>query len=178
MKGIKALCHQVRQAAYEVREGSCSLRSLRLTDCLLEFFSQRMYFKQVGKTYLFECPQCQFRAKISGGVDGGLHCEIQTIICRDCRQLYDVFTRQRRRQDAVDLVKFPGFHQPDIPPVILGASSVQPSAQPRAPLVWRETKLTCPIEADHVVEPWRDPGRCPRCGNFMERNGIPFRAWD
>ena len=132
----------------------------------------------MGKTYLFECPQCQYRVMISGGVDGGLHCEIQTIICRDCRQLYDVFVRQRRRQDAVDLVKFPGFHRPDIPPVVLRESSVNPSPKPRAPLIWRDSKLSCPVASDHPVEPWSDPGRCPRCGNFMERNGFPFRAWD
>jgi hypothetical protein len=150
----------------------------RSRECALEFFSARLYFNRVGKTYLFECPQCQYRVTISGGVDGGLHCETQTIICRDCRQLYDVFTRQRRRQDAVDLVRFPGFHRPDIPPVILGASSVNPSPQPPAPLIWRDTKLTCPVEPEHSVEPWNDPGRCPRCGNFMERNGFPFRAWD
>jgi hypothetical protein len=107
-----------------------------------------------------------------------LHCEIQTVVCRDCRQLYDVFTRQRRRADAVDLVRFPGFHRPEIPPSVLGESSVNPPAKPLAPLIWRETKLTCPVNAEHYVEEWRDPGRCPRCGNFMERNGFPYRAWD
>jgi len=132
----------------------------------------------VGKTYHFECPQCQYRANLSGGADGGLHCEIQTIICRDCRQLYDVFTRQRRRTDAMNLIKFPGFHRADIPPVILGESSINPWPEPPAPLIWRATKLACPVEPDHFVEPWNDPGRCPRCGNFMERSGFPFRAWD
>ncbi|MGP8218166.1 MAG: hypothetical protein ACLQPI_01800, partial [Limisphaerales bacterium] len=115
---------------------------------------------------------------VSGGADGGLHCEIQTIICRDCRQLYDVFTRQRRLLDAVELVKFPGFLRPDIPPVILGGSSINPSPTPPAPLIWRTTELACPADPDHFVEPWTIPGRCPRCGNFMERNGVPFRAWD
>jgi hypothetical protein len=137
-----------------------------------------LYFKRVGKTYLFECPQCQYRARISGGVDGGLHCDTQTILCRECRQLYDVLTRERRRQGAVEPSKFPAFDRPDIPPVVLGQSSAHPAAQPPAPLVWRDAKLACPVDADHSVEPWRDPGRCPRCGNFMERNGFPLRAWD
>jgi hypothetical protein len=132
----------------------------------------------VGKTYLFECPQCHYRVKISGGTDSGRHCEIQTVICRDCRELYDVFLRQRRRADAVDRVRFPGFYRPDIPPVVLGESSLNPSPKPLATLVWRETELLCPVEAKHVVESWNDPGRCPRCGNFMERNGFPFRSWD
>jgi len=132
----------------------------------------------VGKTYLYECPQCQYRAKISGGVDGGLHCEIQTVICRDCRQLYDVIKRQRRRVDAVDRVRFPGFYRPEIPPVILGQSSVNASPAPPVSLVWQDIGLACPVDPKHFVEPWNDPGRCPRCGNFMERGGFPLRAWD
>lgn len=132
----------------------------------------------MGKTYLFECPQCQYRATLSGGADGGLHCEVQTILCRACRQLYDVLTRERRRADAVQRVRFPGFQRPDIPPAVLGASSVNPTAAPLAPLVWQETKLNCPVNPEHEVEAWRDPGRCPRCGNYMERNGFPYRAWD
>lgn len=144
----------------------------------LEFSGAPLYFKPVGKTYLFECPQCQYRVKISGGVDSGLHCDIQTIFCHDCRQLYDVFIRQRRRADATDRVKFPGFYRPEIPSVILGASSVNPSKKPPVQLIWRDSKISCPVEPEHFVEPWNDPGRCPRCGNFMEKNGFPFRAWD
>jgi hypothetical protein len=89
-----------------------------------------------------------------------------------------VFIRQRRRADAVALVKFPGFHRLDIPPVILGKSSVNTSPEPLPPLVWRDSDLACPVEPEHFVEPWNDPGRCPRCGNFLEKNGLPFRAWD
>jgi len=132
----------------------------------------------VGKTYLFECPQCQYRVKISGGADEGVHCEIQTVVCHECRQLYDIPLRQRRRDGAGDVVRFPGFQQPDIPPVVLGESSVTPSDKPLPLLVWRTIEMICPVNPEHSVEPWRDPGRCPRCGNFMEKNGFPFRAWD
>jgi len=107
-----------------------------------------------------------------------MHCEIQTVICRDCRQLYDVVLKQRKREDAVSVVKFPGFYRPDIPPVVLGESSVSPPKAPLPPLVWQQTELSCPVDADHFVEAWNDPGRCPRCGNFMERNGFPFKSWD
>ena len=145
---------------------------------MLEFVGAGLYFKRMGKTYLFECPLCQYRAKISGGTDSGLHCEIQTVICRECRELFDVFTRQRRRADAADVIKFPGFYRPEIPPVILCDSSVNPKRERPRPLVWRNFKLTCPVEPKHFVEPWNDPGRCPRCGNFLEKNGLPFRLWD
>jgi hypothetical protein len=145
----------------------------------VEFPAGARYLKSVGKTYVFECSYCQYRAKISGGPDGGLHCVIQTIICRDCRELYDVFVRQRRRADAAKLVKFPGFYRPEIPPVVLRQSSLNPPAKPLAPLVWYDSeRLACPVESKHPVEPWNDPGRCPRCGNFMEKNGFPYRTWE
>ena len=132
----------------------------------------------MGRTYLFECPLCQYRAKISGGADSGLHCAIQTVVCHDCRELFDVFTRQRQFADARENIKFPGFFRPEIPPVILQESSFNPHPAPPRPLVWREFELTCPVEPKHVVEAWKDPGRCPRCGTFLEQNGLPFRLWD
>ena len=124
----------------------------------------------MGRTYLFECPQCHYRARISGGADSGIHCEIQTVVCRDCRELFDVFIRQRRREGASDMVRFHGFYRPEIPPSVL--------PDPERGLVWRSFEPACPVVSPHFVEPWNDPGRCPRCGNFMEKNGIPFRLWD
>lgn len=132
----------------------------------------------VGKTYHFECPLCQYQAKISGGADAGLHCEIQTVICRECRQLYDVFIRVRRRAGAVEKVKFPGFFRPEIPPVILRESTSRPGKGQPAKLVWQKFDLMCPVDAKHPVEAWKEPGRCPRCGCFMEKGGFPFRNWD
>jgi len=132
----------------------------------------------VGKTYLFECPVCQYRTQISGGADSGYHCEIQTVICRDCRELYDVFIRQRRWSDSTDRVRFPGFYKPEVPPVVLRRGWQSQTSTPAASLVWYETPPMCPVEAKHFVEAWNDPGRCPRCGNFMEKTGFPFRVWD
>jgi hypothetical protein len=127
----------------------------------------------MGRTYHFECPQCHYRANLSGGADSGVHCEVQTVRCHDCRELYDVFTRRRRRENAESKpVKFPGFFRPEIPPVILRDGSKSRR------LVWQKFSPACPVNAKHFVEPWKDPGRCPRCGNFMEKNGLPFRLWD
>jgi hypothetical protein len=126
----------------------------------------------MGRTYQFECPQCHYRARISGGADSGLHCEVQTVVCRDCRELLDVFTKVRRREGASEAIKFPAFFRPEIPPVILRDASI------KAALVWQKFSPACPVAAKHFVEAWNDPGRCPRCGNFMEKNGLPFRRWD
>lgn len=128
--------------------------------------------KYVGKTYHFECPLCHYHAKVSGGADSGVHCEVQTVVCRDCRSLLDVFVKVRRRVVAGESIKFPGFFRPEIPPVILRLGSTG------AQLIWQNFTLACPVGRNHTVEPWNDPGRCPRCGNFMEKNGLPFRLWD
>ena len=97
---------------------------------------------------------------------------MQTVACGDCRELYDVFTKLRRRADDLDKQpKFPGFFRPEIPPVILRDSKA-------GRLIWQKFVPSCPVEAKHSVETWKDPGRCPRCGNFMEKSGIAFRLWD
>ena len=122
----------------------------------------------MGKTYVFECGLCHYRVKVSGGADSGLDCEVQTIACRDCRELFDVFTRVRRQAAAVG--KFKPKHL-EIPPVALPGS-------PASKIGWQKFELACPLEKKHRVEPWNDPGRCPRCGNYLEKNGLPFRIWD
>jgi hypothetical protein len=132
----------------------------------------------MGRTYLFECPQCQYRAKVSGGADSGVHCEVQTVVCRDCRELFDVFTRVRRPAEAEERIKFSAFHRPEIPPVILQDSLFNPRRGPARLLVWKRLAPACPVVPKHFVEAWNDPGRCPRCGSFLEKNGLPFRLWD
>ena len=132
----------------------------------------------VGKTYQFECPLCQYQAKISGGADGGVNCEIQTVICRDCRQLYDVYLKVQKREGASEIVKFPGFFRPEIPPVLLRESTSRPSSVKPAKLLWHEYLPMCPVDPKHPVEAWKDPGRCPKCGCFMDKGEFPFRAWD
>lgn len=122
----------------------------------------------MGKTYVFECSLCHYRAQISGGADSGVDCEVQTVVCQDCRELYDTFTRVRRQAGPAG--KFKPKHL-EIPPVALPGSEAHAAG-------WHEFKPVCPVDSKHVVEPWKDPGRCPRCGNFMEKNGFPFRTWD
>ena len=139
-----------------------------------------MYFKYVGKTFHFECPWCQYRAQLSGGADSGIHCEVQTVVCHDCRELYDVPTRLRRRKPEKEIApgKFIRPLRPEIPPAVLRNGSFHPLNFPVRPLVWHEFKLACPVNPKHRVAPWNDPGRCPRCGNFLEKNGWPFRLWE
>ncbi len=122
----------------------------------------------MGKTYLFECGLCQYRAKVSGGADSGIDCEVQTVICHDCHELFDVFTRVRRQASPVGKFK---PRLPEIPPAALPGSDAFKDG-------WQSYPLACPRDVKHNVEPWRNPGRCPRCGNYLDQNGFPFRHWD
>ena len=89
-----------------------------------------------------------------------------------------------RASAGVNRKKNPSRHdlfarlRPEIPPVVLRNGSFHTLNTPVRPLVWQEFKLACPANAKHFVEAWQDPGRCPRCGNFMEKSGWPFRVWE
>lgn len=122
----------------------------------------------MGKTYAFECELCHYRANISGDADSGVDCEVQTVVCHDCRELFDVFTKVRRQAAPVGKFK-PKL--PEVPPAALPGSVAHADG-------WHEFAPACPVNSKHFVAPWKDPGRCPRCGNFMEKNGLPFRVWD
>ncbi len=134
----------------------------------------------MGRTFHFECPVCQYRARLSGGFDSGLHCEVQTMVCRECRELFDALLKVRtRRRETLEIAtrRLPA-KEADIPPVVLRQGSFQPLEIAVAPLEWKQFKLACPTNPRHRVEEWKEPGRCPRCGNFMEKSGIPFRLWE
>lgn len=133
----------------------------------------------MGRTFQFFCTQCQYRALISGGADSGLNCEVQTIRCRECRELIDVFTRVRRAAGPGKVPrKFPAFTRPEIPPVILRDSRLNGEPDGTRDFAWQELRLACPVSASHLVEAWKHPGRCPRCHAFMEQEGLPFRIWE
>lgn len=122
----------------------------------------------MGKTYVFECGLCHYRAQVSGGADSGVDCNVQTVVCLDCRELFDVFTKVRRMASPAGKFK-PKL--PEIPPAALPGSPAHETG-------WANFKPACPRNPKHSVESWQAPARCPHCGNFMEKNGIPFRLWD
>ena len=133
----------------------------------------------MGRTFHYHCTQCQYRARIAGGADSGVNCDVQTVFCRECRELFDIFTRVRRTAGHREFAgKFPAPVRPEIPPVILRESLfARKPAEPRR-FEWQKIKLACPVAAKHFVETWKHPGRCPRCYAFMEQEGLPFRVWE
>ncbi len=141
----------------------------------------------MGRSYWFECPKCSYRAKVSGRADRGLTLCVETVFCRDCKELRDVVTRLRvpetppENPDARKL-KNPGATLDgrswalNRPPGFFEALGRLALGLTRSR--WLDFKPQCPVSPIHRVETWRDPGKCPRCGIFLEKNAIPFRIWD
>lgn len=141
----------------------------------------------MGRSYWFECSKCGYRAKVSGGQDRGTDLFVETILCKDCKQLYDAVTRLRicdgqTVTEAEISAKLRGFSL---------NSSWSASAAPgftnlvnRLPLSglsrsrWVQYKPRCPVSSIHRIRGWIDPDKCPRCGVFLERNGLPFQVWE
>jgi hypothetical protein len=127
----------------------------------------------MGRVYTFNCPRCEYRAHVSGGAEEGLHCRTQTIVCRDCRALHDVAVRVRvpeEKKQPLAKTKLLPVKENHLPPMLLFGKP------PR--VNWLELKPCCPTNASHRTEPWTAPGKCPRCGGFMERDVMVFRVWD
>ncbi|MDD1651143.1 MAG: hypothetical protein LUO80_12255 [Methylococcaceae bacterium] len=140
----------------------------------------------MGRSYWFECPKCGYRTKVSGRADRGLSFFVQTLLCRDCKELYDAVTRLKvpdepgglRTLAGLDRVK---FMKPS--PVIIAPPTFQAVLNRLPPkgvkrYKWLPVKLQCPVSALHRVRSWNDPGPCPKCGVFLEKSALPYRLWD
>ncbi len=49
----------------------------------------------MGAHFLFECASCGYRAEISGRNDVGMTSATSTVLCRDCKELFDVVTTEQ-----------------------------------------------------------------------------------
>ena len=140
----------------------------------------------MGRSYWFECSRCGYRTKVSGRADRGLNFFVQTITCRDCKELYDAVTRLRV-PDESGLRPAPfGLRGTGTNRTRLAMTS-----PPRFETVlnrlpyrgikrfrWVQFKLQCPLSKIHRVQAWNEPDKCPRCGVYLERNALPYRIWD
>jgi ribosomal protein S27AE len=136
----------------------------------------------MGRSYLFECPKCGYKASVSGGADEGLEFAVQTTACRDCRRLFDSVMRWRVPDNTLKIpTEFQRLRlrksQPETPPTLEAALNRLPLTGVRK-FKWALFKLRCPVSLAHRVNAWNEPGKCPRCGTFMEKNALPFRYWD
>lgn len=122
----------------------------------------------MGRTYLFECAKCGYRAQVAGGASAGGHFAVQTIVCADCRALYDAVIRYKASTRQRD-------NPPNAGPPFAAMLNRLP---PHGVRSWLKLKPACPVSALHRIRPWKQPDKCPKCGNFMEPQSLPFRLWD
>jgi len=62
----------------------------------------------MGCQKTFECERCKYSAIVSGAADAGEECCTDTILCIDCRELYDVVSAEGRSvKGAMDFVEVP-----------------------------------------------------------------------
>jgi len=140
----------------------------------------------MGRSYWFECPKCGYRAKVSGRADRGLAFSVQTILCRDCKELYDAVTRLRVPDEFGGLKKFAGGQSGRSPNPYRSVSSPPGIESVLNRLLqtgvkrfrWLPFKIQCPVSALHRVRSWNEPDRCPKCGIYLEKNALPYRLWD
>ncbi len=144
----------------------------------------------MGRSYWFECSKCGYRVRVSGRPDRGVNLFVQTVHCRDCRELHDAVTRIKIPDEVRDPV--PPNGSPGVPrPLKLPARSWGANGPPSfqvalgrlsytgfARFKWLDFKLQCPVSPSHSVQAWRDPGKCPKCGVFLEKSAVPYRIWD
>jgi hypothetical protein len=143
----------------------------------------------MGRSYWFECSRCGYRAKVAGREDRGADFFVQTILCRDCRELYDAVTRTRVTDASgagslqnlsgglrrSGLFKLPGG--PKAPPNFQSALNRLRHSGITHPQ-WARFEVRCPVSSGHLIEKWNEPGKCPRCGLVLEKNALPYRIWD
>jgi NAD-dependent SIR2 family protein deacetylase len=121
----------------------------------------------MGRTYLFECSKCGYRARVSGGADRGRHAAVQTILCAECRELYDaVIEFKPSRPGEKNLKTAPKF------------TALLNRLPPRGARRWVKLKPACPFSPRHRIRLWKQPDKCPKCGTFLDPGVIPFRLWD
>ena len=136
----------------------------------------------MGKSYWFECEKCGYRAKVAGRADEGLHLAVQTVLCRDCKELYDAVTRVRVHKDGrmalhgtLETISLSGgLKRP--PSFNWAVNRLRYFGEPTSD--WLKFPLQCPVSPMHKVRAWNDPDRCPRCGVHLERSALAFRVWD
>jgi hypothetical protein len=46
----------------------------------------------MGCRFAFQCPDCGYKAEVSGAADCGFVAATTTIVCHDCRELLDIVT--------------------------------------------------------------------------------------
>ncbi len=138
----------------------------------------------MGRTYRFECSKCGYRVAVAGGAARGPHLAVQTIHCLECRELYDAVIELKVPASPQNLPRWklkptpfdtgPSDEKPPTFAAALNRLTVGRGKRHR----WDTFKLMCPVAARHRIRIWKQPGKCPKCGVFLDGGGTPFKVWD
>jgi hypothetical protein len=93
----------------------------------------------MGAYYMFTCPECGYKAEVSGGKDRGMRASVQTMTCTDCSILVDVQVGHYERS------------------IVKG----------RENFITENGK--CPECFGTNLKKWEKDGRCPTCIGVMEQ---------
>lgn len=117
----------------------------------------------MGQCYDFKCPACSYSAVVSGGDDRGMYGATTTIVCHDCRELFDVSISDERWDGKADL-----SNEPIVCPGRAPDNEIEEDEDED------EFDYSNP---EHKVERWTDPGPCPHCGETLKA-GDCVMLWD
>lgn len=138
----------------------------------------------MGRTYLFECTRCGYRATVAGGDARGPHLSVQTIHCLDCRELYDTVTELKVPATAANIARWKlkpttfEIGSNDEPPPTFATALNYLVVGSGKRFRWIQFKTVCPVSVRHRIQIWKQPGKCPKCGVFLDGSGTPFKVWD
>ena len=117
-------------------------------------------------------------------------CHVQTIVCRDCQQLYDAVTRLKVAEEAtaprrglrlngfgLERGRGPNARPLNGPPTFQAAVNRLTITGAKR-FKWVQFKLECPVSAAHRVDAWNEPDKCQQCGIHLEKNVLPYRIWE
>ena len=150
----------------------------------LDFGAETNFIIRMGRTYLFECAKCAYRVTVAGGCESGRQLAVQTIQCLDCRELHDAVTAVKLPAPGSNLKHWklkptpfaPGPSE-ETPPKFADALNFLALGNSKR-CRWMNYKLACPVSSRHRIRIWQQPGKCPKCGVFLEGSGTPFKVWD
>jgi hypothetical protein len=151
--------------------------------------------------YRFDCQKCNYSARACGGEVMGRGFLARTIICLDCREIYDVVSALTRPCQGLpsELIGGNDRRPVVVPPSQLAViadqlnllTTVLPAA--RKLVLYRESavpfanlmtphsvkiRLLCPVNSQHRIRLWKESTTCPRCHDILVRSPIPYRIWD
>ncbi len=154
----------------------------------------------MGRAYRYHCDRCGYRADVCGAQVEASGFQMTTVHCKECRCLYDLLSRIELDRPIADGTKdaHPARylnlpenkwreleHRFGLPSrSLLRKKTLKFKIKAASPYqnrltqVWYQLVLECPSKVKHRVHSWKEPGRCPRCHDYLQRGALPYRGWD